>query len=135
MFLRVFFTLGVVKYGNAAFSFLVATLSTPLTEFAFAWPWLVQAEFQPISIYNYISLAILVIGVIIYRIFERGINHAQSPQDILHSNRTIGEVTVWRQTLNRSYFSGQPNVITKRVNVLKEIERTPDDSSYYNTYP
>ncbi|KAL6055419.1 EamA domain-containing protein [Balamuthia mandrillaris] len=67
-----FAQLGVVKYGNATFLFIVSTLTLPLTEFAFALKFIMGAgETESISPYNYGALAVLLVGVILYRVFDR----------------------------------------------------------------
>lgn len=65
-----FTSLGVIKYGNATFLFIVTTLSLPLTEFAFAMRWLMGDDVESVSPFNYGALAVLLIGVILYRIFD-----------------------------------------------------------------
>jgi len=66
-----FFQLGVVKYGNATFSFIVSTIVTPLSEFAFAWPLLMGNSVEQLTWNNYVSLVILILGVIIYRVYDK----------------------------------------------------------------
>jgi hypothetical protein len=73
-----FFLLGVVKYGNATFSFIVGTVSTPLSEFAFSSRLLMGGQAETISPYNYGALVALLIGVVLYRIFDTKETHSTS---------------------------------------------------------
>ncbi|KAL6076669.1 EamA domain-containing protein [Balamuthia mandrillaris] len=67
-----FAQLGVVKYGNATFLFIVSTLTLPLTEFAFALKFIMgEEETESISPYNYGALAVLLVGVTLYQAFDR----------------------------------------------------------------
>jgi len=65
-----FFLVGVVKYGNATFFFIVNTFVIPLTEFAFGCPFLMGKYVESISLFNCMSLVILLIGIVIYRLFD-----------------------------------------------------------------
>jgi hypothetical protein len=78
-----FFVLGVVKYGNASFSFIVGTISTPLSEFAFSWRFLMGDQVESISPYNYGALVALLIGVVIYRIFDSKVLGSASTTQVI----------------------------------------------------
>jgi len=132
-----FFSLGVVKYGNAAFSFIVQTISTPLTEFAFAWTFLMGAsQVESISPYNYASLAFLLLGVIIYRVFDRQVNASHSITDIINAGDTgDSSVSVLAVNAVRSYSTVQPRLYVKNINPSVEREKLPEDASWYWTYP
>jgi len=136
-----FFTLGVVKYGNAAFSFIVGTISTPVQEFAYAWPLLMGSQVESLSNYNYISLAILVVGVLLYRVFDRKINSAETTADLLqktHKNSGSSpldeeEVDILKVGPSRGYLTMQPRLFVKKTRPSVEKEKLPSDSSYYWT--
>jgi len=63
--------LGVVKYGSATFSYLVSTLVLPLSEFCFAIKFIMGQNVETLSSFNYGALAILLLGVSVYRFFEK----------------------------------------------------------------
>lgn len=65
------FALGVVKYGNATFSFIVVTLCIPLSEFVFNMKFLMGKYVEPMRIWNLVSLVILCLGVLPYRFFDQ----------------------------------------------------------------
>jgi hypothetical protein len=73
-----FFSLGVVKYGNATFGVVVGTVATPLTEFVFASRLLMGDQVETMSPYNYGALVALLIGVVLYRIFDTKVTHSTS---------------------------------------------------------
>jgi len=133
-----FFVLGVVKYGNAAFSFIVSTISTPITEFAFAWSFLMGSQVETISSYNYIALAILLIGIVVYRIFDKA-NTAETTTEIMQKehNYSTRDLTVAALRMNamRSYVTMQPQLFVAPTKPSLEKERMGENDNMYWTYP
>jgi hypothetical protein len=127
-----FFSLGVVKYGNAAFSFVVSTLSTPLTEFAFAWPLLMGGNVEPLSVWNYGSLAVLLLGVVLYRVFDKKSHGAANVTDVIFSEHNSEKPI---QTLHvvpvPGYYSFQASMFVK-TQIPSKINS--DETAYY-TFP
>jgi len=138
-----FFVLGVVKYGNATFSFIVGAISVPLTEFAFAWEWLMGANnVEALTFWNYISLAVLLIGVIMYRIFDRKVHQAHSNTDVklyyesIKNNdgkfSTTEPIKSLRASVMPGYSTIQMNLFVKTE--YPELNPNAEATSYY-TYP
>jgi len=125
-----FFTLGVVKYGNAAFSFITTTLVTPLVEFAFSWRFLMGQYVESMSPYNYGSLFVLLAGVIIYRVFDKAIHEAKSNTEILQDSQQ-GEVnTLMVGSALPAYATFQPHLFVRKTKPETDLNR----ANFY-TYP
>jgi len=124
-----FTQLGVVKYGNATFSFIVSTLVTPVAEFVFAWKLIMGSQVESLSMYNYIALGILLVGVIIYRYFELRKQAAQ-----LAELKAKGEeIDVNLVTAIPAYGSIQPTFFSKKVSA-DEAARLRANESHW-TFP
>eukprot|EP01113_Clastostelium_recurvatum_P037920 TRINITY_DN5599_c0_g2_i1.p1 TRINITY_DN5599_c0_g2~~TRINITY_DN5599_c0_g2_i1.p1 ORF type:complete len:469 (-),score=89.32 TRINITY_DN5599_c0_g2_i1:56-1462(-) len=71
--LQNFANLGLVKYGNATFSFVAATVSMPLTAFAFSLNIIMGDQAEAFAKLNYVALSILLVGVVLYRVFDKDV--------------------------------------------------------------
>jgi len=118
-----FTQLGVVKYGNATFLFIVTTLSLPLSEFAFSWSLLMGDDAESLSPFNYGALVGLLIGVIMYRVFDTDAHDAGEPP--VHEEKHGNYVTLVEDDMPRDsartitivsgYATMQASVFAKQV--------------------
>jgi len=65
------YTMLVIKHGSATLSFLVATLRMPLSSIAFSSVWLMGADAVQPSLSDFISLIVIISGLVAYRIGGR----------------------------------------------------------------
>mmetsp|Transcript_377 Transcript_377/g.579 ORF Transcript_377/g.579 Transcript_377/m.579 type:complete len:457 (-) Transcript_377:213-1583(-) len=64
------FIILLIKYGTAVLAFACLAVSTPVAEFAFAIPAIMGAAAETIQWYHIVSLVILLVGVVFYRVFD-----------------------------------------------------------------
>mmetsp|Transcript_53827 Transcript_53827/g.127073 ORF Transcript_53827/g.127073 Transcript_53827/m.127073 type:complete len:185 (-) Transcript_53827:57-611(-) len=62
-----FTMLGVIKNGSAVFAFICVTIVTPISEFAFSLHFIMGNDTERLYWYHYVSLAVLLVGVCLYR--------------------------------------------------------------------
>ena len=114
--------LGVVKYGNATFSFIVATVVTPLSFFAFSSPFLTGGNTEELHSLAIVALVVLVVGVVIYRYFDVQAIDEHSPTAAIESlpggfsslNFDSPEASVTVLTHSLSAYGFAPFRATKR---------------------
>jgi len=128
-----FTQLGVVKYGNATFSFIVSTLVTPVAEFVFAWRLIMGSQVESLSMYNYIALGILLLGVIAYRVFELRRQAAELVEAKKRAAEAGEEIDVNLVTAIPAYGSIQPTFFSRKVS-LDEAARLRANESHW-TFP
>jgi len=122
-----------VKYGNATFSFIVSTLVTPISEFVFGWRLIMGSQVESISMYNYIALGILLLGVIAYRFFELRRQAALLAEIKAKAAESGEEVDVNLVTAIPAYGSIQPTFFSRKV-TKDEAARIHANESHW-TFP
>eukprot|EP01112_Ceratiomyxa_fruticulosa_P017176 TRINITY_DN529_c0_g1_i1.p1 TRINITY_DN529_c0_g1~~TRINITY_DN529_c0_g1_i1.p1 ORF type:complete len:429 (+),score=46.68 TRINITY_DN529_c0_g1_i1:148-1434(+) len=104
----------LVKYGNATFSYVASTIGTPVTAFAFSWRWVMGDYAEALSKYNYISIVLLLGGIVIFRFFDKqtvvGLATITLPKEqIIEANEEL------RSTAIPSYTTAQSRLFTTRT--------------------
>ena len=94
------FALMIVRSGSAALMFAASALTIPTTAIFFQWKWLAGYFQEHLNVYNYVGVAIIVTGVVIYRIYpeteiESGVAAAVRP-------------SAWRPWRRCPYWPGWP---------------------------
>ena len=77
--------LGVVKYGNATLAFIITTLVTPLSFFAFSSSFLTAGNTEPLHTVAIIALVVLLVGVVVYRYFDSAEASSHAPESVIAS--------------------------------------------------
>jgi len=132
-----FFLVGVVKYGNATFFFIVNTFVIPLTEFAFGCPFLMGKYVESISLFNCMSLVILLVGIVIYRVFDPKLRKATTSTELGQPQRRLNvndanETSLLHVAAMPSYQTFQSHLYLKRCGPTDDQKR---NEPYYWTFP
>ncbi len=60
----------LIKYGSANFELIVATIATPLLSITFSIHWLMGKYVEQVTFWEYISLLVITLSAILFRVFE-----------------------------------------------------------------
>jgi len=99
-----FFQIGLIKYCGATFSYVVSTIVTPVSAFAFAWRALLGDNAQPMTFWVYISLAVLVVGMVMYR----WAGEPLKPNEDIHKPIRVGETPIITSAQTTATMTGTP---------------------------
>jgi len=81
-------TMLVIKYGSAALSFLVSTLRLPLSAIAFSCPLIMGIHTVQPGMSDFVSLAVILIGLIMYRYGSQSHLRQSQPQNAASPRRS-----------------------------------------------
>lgn len=90
-----------------------------------------KANVEALSPYNYGSLAVLLIGVIIYRAFDKSVHQAQTPADATLPKRDFNAPS---ETLHITTIPGY-QTYNSRLFTKKSDATVSQNADYYYTYP
>ncbi len=60
----------LIKYGSANFQFIAGTVANPLLYVAFAQSWIMGPYVEVVTYWDYLSLIVITISVVLFRVFE-----------------------------------------------------------------
>eukprot|EP01095_Lingulamoeba_sp_RSL-Kostka_P000252 TRINITY_DN10386_c0_g1_i1.p1 TRINITY_DN10386_c0_g1~~TRINITY_DN10386_c0_g1_i1.p1 ORF type:complete len:540 (-),score=147.62 TRINITY_DN10386_c0_g1_i1:202-1821(-) len=110
-----FCALGVIKYGNATFSLIVQAIVLPTSEFAFSWKFLMGPYVETLNWQNYVSLLVLLVGVVLFRVNDSSRHKKNIPEEEIKKKLIDQEIDPEEIKLHDNLITSQDGLDNSRI--------------------